>query len=134
MNSYVNLDDNSDWALVNMETNVQQMFDKLKDQYFKVWLIDVKWDVQWDKSGIITDGSSFKLIENLNGILVATCAMTRPRIQLVSVLLHALIHIYLNVSTKGAVSTRSHDDNFREIMLFLNQTLNTQITVADTHS
>lgn len=128
--TYVNLDDNQDWALVNLESNIQQMFDKLKEQYCKPSLQDIKYIVKWDKTEIISDCSSFKIFENHNEILVCTEAMTRPRIQLISVLLHALLHIYLSVCSKGEIKMNHHDESFRKIMLFLNEKLNTQLTVG----
>lgn len=130
INTFVDLNNNSEWALVNMEPDVQQMFDKLKDQYWQPWLKNVNYTVKWDTTGIISDESNFKIFESHKEILLSTSAMVRPRIQLVSVLLHILIHIYLSVCSKGGVKINSHDESFRRLMLFLNETLSTDISVS----
>jgi hypothetical protein len=129
INTYVDLDNNQEWALVNMQSNVQQMFDKMKICYWKELLKDVKYTVKWDVTNVISDGSSFKIFDCHKQILINTQAMTRPRIQLVSVLLHALIHIFLKVRSKGAIKLNQHCETFREIMYKLNSALSTQITV-----
>lgn len=134
INTYLDLDNNQEWALVNMQSNVQHMFDKMKNQYWKDSLTSVNYTVKWDESCVIIDGSSFKMFESHKQILINTNVMTRPRIQLVSVLIHILIHIYLNVSSKGAIKMNLHDDNFREIMLFFNETMKTQISVRKDES
>lgn len=129
INTYVDLNNNSEWAKVNMECDVQQMFDKCKEQYFKIWLKNVNYIVQWDSNDVISDDSNFKIFESHKKILLCKSAMIRPRIQLVSVLLHVLIHIYLCHSSKGVIKINNHDENFRQIMLFLNSTLLTDISV-----
>lgn len=129
MPTYVDLNNNQEWAMVNLEANVQQMFDKLADHFWQNWLKGVEFIIKWDKGGIISDDSVFKIFENERQIFISTSVMTRPRIQLVSVLLHILIHIYIKTSSKGSIAINAHDDNFRTIMLFLNDTLSTQISV-----
>jgi hypothetical protein len=114
-----------------MESNLQQMFEKLKDHFFAKWLKSVKYTIKWDTTGIISDDSCFKIFDAHKEVLVKTFAMVRPRIQLISVLFHVLIHIYLTTSSKGAIRINIHDENFRKIMLFLNDTLKTEITVSE---
>jgi SprT-like family len=130
--TYIDLDINQEWKLVNMETNVQQMFDKMKDQFANNFLKTVKYSIKWDSTGVISDDASFKFFETHKQVLISTKAMTRPRVQLVSMLLHILIHIYINFRSNGSIKINLHDDNFREIMLFLNKTMNTQISVRQT--
>lgn len=133
MNTYIDLNDNQDWTLVNLESNLQQMFERLKDQYFKMWSKKINYIVKWDTGGVISNNSSFMIFEAAKEVLISTNAMNRPRIQLVSVLLHVMIHLYLNVTSKGAIKLNLHDDNFREIMLYLNDLLSTQISVGKTN-
>lgn len=130
IHTYVDLNNNQEWALVNMESNLQQMFDKIKDQFWQKWLKNAKYIVKWDKAGVISDDSAFKIFESHKEVLVSTSAMVRPRVQLISMLLHVLIHIYLSSISKGKIMINNHDNNFRQIMLFLNKTLNTQISVS----
>ena len=130
MATYIDLRMSNDWALINMAPNLQHIFDGLKQGYFKPWLSKVNYTIKWDETGIISDNSCFKIFEQHKEILVSTETMIRPRIELISVLLHILIHFYLNASSKGSVKINMHDENFREIMLFLNRTLKTEISVS----
>lgn len=132
INTYVDLNNNQEWSLVNMEANLQQMFDKIKDQFWGNWLKKVKYTIKWDLAGVISDDSCFKIFDPHQQILIKTSAMVRPRIQLISIILHILIHIYLNTCTKGLLKINQHDENFRKIMLFFNDTINTEITVRFT--
>lgn len=130
MNTYIDLGFNQEWAEVNMESNLQQMFDKMKGQYFSSSLKTEQYTIRWDKTGIISDDSCFRIFASQKEILIRPDAMVRPRIQLISVIFHILIHIYLNASSKGSIQMNVHDENFRKIMLFLNNHLKTQIKVS----
>jgi SprT-like family len=129
INTFIDLENNQEWSVVNMESNVQQMFDKMKDHYFQKWLKLVDYKIKWDKTGIISDDSCFKIFEAHKEVLIKSTAMVRPRIQLVSVLFHILIHVYLATVSKGTIKINTHDEIFRKIMIYLNETLNTQISV-----
>jgi predicted SprT family Zn-dependent metalloprotease len=128
IHTYVDLNNNQEWAVVNMEANLQQMFEKMKDQYWKNLLTNVNYTIKWDTTAIISDDSSFKIFESHKQVLIHPKAMIRPRVQLVSLLLHILIHLYVSSQTKGKISL--HDENFREIMHFINDSMKTQITVS----
>lgn len=130
INTFVDINNTSEWAKVDMESDLVQMFNKLKTQYFKVWLKGAQYTIKWDLNGVISDESSFKIFESHKEILLCQQAMVRPRIQLVSVLLHILIHIYLSHCSKGAVKMNSHDESFRQIMLYFNMMLATDISVS----
>lgn len=114
-----------------MGPNLQMMFDVMKDLYFSTSLKAVNYTVEWDKNGDISDSSFFKISPH-HRIYICTEAMLRPRIQLVSVLLHILIHVHIKTSSKGSIRIDKHDENFRIMMLFLNENLNTQINVSYT--
>ena len=131
MSTYIDLSFNQEWKVIaNFESNLQMCFDRIQKQFFGKWLKDVKFIVKWDKTGIISDGSSFKIFESHKEILVKSTGMTRPRVQLFSVLMHVLIHIYLKKGTSdGTITINMHDENFRKIMLHLNDTLNMKISV-----
>lgn len=102
----------------------------MKGQYFSSSLKAEKYTIRWDKNGTISDDSCFRIFASHNEILIRPDAMVRPRIQLISVIFHILIHIYLKASSKGSIQMNAHDENFRKIMLFLNNTLKTQIKVS----
>lgn len=129
MGTYIDLSTSAEWAEVNMNSNLQQMFDKLRQSYFLPWVSLAIYNVKWDTNCCISDGSSFKIFKPQNEILVATTGLIRPRIQLISLLLHVILHLYLVDSLKGTQKINIHDDNFREIMLFFNRTLSTSISV-----
>lgn len=131
MNSYIDLSFNREWKVVNMESNLQLMFDKLQDRYFTKWLKNVKYLVTWDTTGIISDDSCFKIFDDHKEVLIKDTAMTQPRVVLVSVLMHILIHIYLATASKGTIKINTHDDNFRSIMLYLNETVHLKISVRN---
>lgn len=113
-----------------MEANLQQMFDKLKKRYFSQWITKMNFTVSWDIANVISDDSCFKIFDLDSVVLVKATAMVRPRIQLVSVLLHILIHIYLRVCSKNAIRINHHDENFRKIMCFLNSEIKSEISVS----
>lgn len=129
MNTYIDMTLNQEWKVVNMHSNIQQMFDKLQSHFFSRWLSNVKFVVKWDTTDIISDDSIFKVFENHKEILIKTSAMVQPRINLVSILLHVLIHVYLVKVSSGATKMNQHDENFRKIMLHLNSMLGTKISV-----
>lgn len=107
------------------------MFDVMTNLYFSNSLRAANYTIEWDKNGDINDGSFFK-IHPLQRIYICQEAMFRPRIQLVSVLFHILIHLHINTSSKGSIRMDKHDENFRRIMHFVNDALNTQINVSST--
>jgi hypothetical protein len=129
MNSYIDMSRNQEWKVVNMESNIQQMFDKLQAHFFSTW-IKQKITVKWDTMGVISDDSCFKIFEPQKQVLVTSSAMVHPRVNLVSVLLHILIHFYLSTCSAGAIKINAHDENFRRIMLFMNEKMQTKISVS----
>lgn len=130
INTYIDLNNNQEWALVNMKSNIQQMFDKMKDHYFAKWLKPTKYTMKWDTNGVISDDCCFKIFENDKCVLIKKTVITRPRVQLISMLLHILIHIYLRACSNGSIKINIHDENFRKIMLFLNETISSEISVS----
>lgn len=129
MNSYINMSLNQEWKIVNMEANLQKMFDKMQEQFFSKWLKNDKFIIKWDKTGIISDDSCFKIFESHREILIKDTAMVQPRVVLVSILFHILIHLYLVKVSAGAIKISTHDENFRKIMLFLNTAMDLKISV-----
>ena len=130
MNTFIDLNINQEWKVIeNFESNLQMCFDRMQNQFFGKWLKDVKYIVKWDKTGIISDDSSFKIFESHKEVQIKNNGMIKPRVQLFSVLMHVLIHIYLKEVSRGAITINSHDENFRKIMLHLNDTLNMKISV-----
>lgn len=130
MGTYLDLATSAEWAEVNMASDLQYIFNKLKASYFSPWLDKVTYTVKWDKTCVIPDGSSFRFFETVREVLVASEMMVKPRIQLISVILHILIHIYLGTCSNGTITLKSHGDSFRELFLFFNKSLDTEISVS----
>lgn len=130
MRTYLDLSTSQEWSEVDMSPNLQHIFDKLKSSFFSPWLDDTKYTVTWDKTCVISDGSSFRFFESHREVLVASLLLVKPRIQLISVILHILIHIYLSTSSKGTIKIGCHAESFRELFLFFNKSLTTEISVS----
>lgn len=130
MRTYLDLSTTAEWAEVDLASDLQYIFDRLKSSFFNPWLKDVIYTIKWDKTCIISDGSSFRFFETHREVLIAAPMMVKPRIQLISVILHILIHIYLSTTSNGKIKLSTHDDSFRELFLFFNNTLNTEISVS----
>lgn len=116
-----------------MECNLQFVFDKLKEHYFMKKLKLYYYTVVWAENNVLKD-VSFTISNESRLILINRSAMVRPRNQLVSLMFHILIHIYLNVVSKGAIKINTHNDEYRDIMLFLNSTLDLRISVVQKHT
>lgn len=131
LNAWIDLNcASSDWSEVNVKKcNVQFLFDKIKNFYFGPWLKDMQCNVQWDLNAI-DDGNNYKFSGPNDGILISISAITRPRVQLVSVLLHTLIHLYLRKVSKESIKLEQHGLQFRQIMKFFNERIDTKITTG----
>ncbi|CRK91832.1 CLUMA_CG005454, isoform A [Clunio marinus] len=130
INTYIDIDNKPDWSLVNIEADIQIIFNKLKKHYMEKWLKNANWTVKWKTSELPSCGSFYLISEVYRGLLVEHTALVRPRIQLISLLFHFLIHLYLKAVSNGSISLYDHDENFLQIMRFLNNKIGTQITAC----
>lgn len=132
LKTYVDLS-SSDWTEVKItRSNVQMLFDKIKKCYFGPLLKNAKYIVKWDLFEIIEGGTNYRIFESSKEILISTSALTRPRIQLISVLLHIMIHLYLSTASNGAIKSGQHGVSFKKIMSFFNDRINTKISIGHT--
>lgn len=124
---WIDIDNMSDWKIVDIKPDIQYIFDKLKQKYF---FGDIKepYGISFDENHAIVDGSAFKIFQRPKMILIAESVFIRPRIQQISVFLHILIHLYLNEASNDTIGINKHDENFRSIMHQLNRDLNATIT------
>lgn len=111
--------------------NIQMVFDKMKKFYFGPWLDDIKCVVIWDVAGIISDDSNYKIFSGQSfDIVVSLKTIVRPRIQLISLLLHVLIHLYVTKISKQKIAISHHGPEFRNLMHFFNSRIETKITTG----
>ena len=116
-----------EWKEVNIKSDIAMIFDKLKAKFF-CGKIDPEFKIHYDGRAIC-DGSAFKILEKSKVILVNQSTLVRPRIQQISMVLHILIHLYLNKVSDFKIGINKHDDNFRSIMHYLNERLYTNISI-----
>lgn len=121
----------TDWTEVKIsKCNVQMLFDKIKQSYFGQLLANAQYTIKWDFFDIIEDGTNYKVYESSKEILISTAALIRPRIQLISVLLHILIHLYLSNASKGVIKPDQHGVSFKKIMSYFNERIDTKISTV----
>lgn len=108
------------------------IFDKMKQFYFDKGLATVGCVVKWDQTGIISDECNYKIFNGLTGYeaYLSMKTLVRPRIQLVSLLLHILIHLYVTTSSKGKILISHHGPEFRKLMHFFNSRIDGKITTG----
>lgn len=120
-----------DWSEINLKKcSIQTIFDRLKGLYFSKWLADVDYSVVWDYYGAYTENSTYKIVTSTNTIYVSDSALIRPRLQLLSLVLHILIHIYLYVVSNKTIRLDQHGPEFKSIMKFFNQRIGTAICTS----
>lgn len=128
--TWIELGGGSDWTQVKMDRcNIQMVFDKLKEVFFGNFLKNVKCTVKWDDVGLIGNNDSYKIFDELNGyeVCVALKTLLRPRIQLISLLLHILIHMHITTISRKKIKIDHHGPEFRKLMHFFNERLETNI-------
>jgi hypothetical protein len=129
INTFIDLSNNQEWDVVNIASNLPKMIDGMVQHYFKSFFPNFDFKVSWDVNNVLSKDSSFKIFHTENEVLVSTSLQTVPRFELISVLFHILIHLYLNKISKDSIKVNEHDENFRRIMIFLNDSLKIKITV-----
>ncbi|XP_070501838.1 DNA-dependent metalloprotease SPRTN-like [Chironomus tepperi] len=128
LNIWIDMENPREWKEVDIKPDIDMIFNKLKKKFFGDE-IDPEFKIYYDLNHAICDGSAFKILEKSKVILINRSSLTRPRIQQISIILHILIHLFLNKVSAGKISISKHDDNFRNIMHYLNDRLFTCISV-----
>ena len=123
----------SDWTEISLaKSNVQMIFEKMKSHYFGSFLNNLNCDVNWDLLNTISENRNYSIIQkNLRyDVYISLNTLTRPRIQLISLLLHILIHLCITKASSEKISIDYHGQDFRKIMHFFNSRINSQITTG----
>lgn len=131
LNIWIELENSREWEVVDMKPDISMIFNKLKAKFFNN-SVDPEFKIYYDLNHAICDGSAFKILERSKAILVNQSTLIRPRIQQITMILHILIHLYLNKVSNGDIGINKHDDNFRSIMHYLNDCLFTNISISHT--
>uniref|UniRef100_A0A182VW63 SprT-like domain-containing protein n=1 Tax=Anopheles minimus TaxID=112268 RepID=A0A182VW63_9DIPT len=126
---YVNPEYNFEWKFVDVLPDIAAIFTKFDALYFQSRFKNKKMTIVWSESmGSTCTNRNFNNEEGrytiaLNGPLLTL----RPRIEIISIILHEMIHALLKMD--GVQESNSgHGANFRKIMTFLNSTLHTNIS------
>jgi predicted SprT family Zn-dependent metalloprotease len=132
LKTFIDLDQAShDWKEINLtHCKIQSIFDRLKDLYFSKWLNNVKYTVLWDYYGAYTGDLTYKIVSSTSTIYISDKVLTRPRIQLMSLVLHILIHIYLYFVSNTTIRFDQHGSEFKSIMKFFNDRILTSICTS----
>ena len=117
----------TDWVEVNILPKIQSIFDKIANIYFREVSM-VHYAISWGEDKFFFEKKSFSIILNEKVIyLNKQCLLLRPRMDLISVLLHILIHLHLILMKDSGI--QEHNGNFRKLMKHFNAFWRTQINV-----
>ncbi|XP_049287431.1 uncharacterized protein LOC125765938 [Anopheles funestus] len=126
---YVNPEYNFEWKFIDVLPDIAAIFTKFDALYFQSRFKNKKMTIVWsDSMGSSCTNRNFNDDEGrytiaLNGPLLTL----RPRIEIISIVLHEMIHALLKM--EGVKEPNSgHGENFRKIMTFLNKMLLTNIS------
>ncbi|XP_052889644.1 uncharacterized protein LOC128297964 [Anopheles moucheti] len=126
---YVNPEYNFEWKFIDVLPDIAAIFSKFDALYFQSRFKNKKITIVWsDSMGNSCTNRNFNDDEGrytiaLNGPLLTL----RPRIEIISIILHEMIHALLKMD--GVKESNSgHGANFRKIMTFLNSMLQTNIS------
>lgn len=119
---FIDLEGSTDWIRIPMEYKIQPLFDKLSKTYFNS--IGDPYQIIWSSDKEVIKDRAFLILPADKMVLLnASSLLMRPRIDLLSILLHILIHLFINGPSK-------HDANFRHMMHHFNSLWRTTINVS----
>uniref|UniRef100_A0A182NQY1 Protein with SprT-like domain at the N terminus n=1 Tax=Anopheles dirus TaxID=7168 RepID=A0A182NQY1_9DIPT len=129
LQAYVDPEYNFEWKFIDVLPDIGAIFRKFDALYFQSRFKNKKITIVWsDAMGNTCTNRNFnsedgKYIIALNGPLLTL----RPRIEIISIVLHEMIHGLLKVDGIKEPNN-GHGNNFRKIMTFLNSMLQTSIS------
>lgn len=127
MQTWINLDYNAEWKVVNVLPDIQYIYNGLNKFYFEGSLPGLT--VRYSSNLMNKNFYSLSLQENL--LLFDQNNLFRPRIDLFSAMLHAMIHLFIHKKSKESVGIAEHDSNFHKLTLHFNRLLRLNISVTD---
>ncbi|XP_058059542.1 uncharacterized protein LOC131210327 [Anopheles bellator] len=131
LQTWVDPEYNFEWQFIEVLPDIQALFDKLDTLYFQSRFKAKRFNVVWSTTmGTVTTNRNFNDDNGRYTIaLNAALLVLRPRIEIISIILHEMIHAYLKVE-KVKEPNGGHGDNFRKMMTFLNSMLQTSISFS----
>lgn len=131
LQTYVDPENNFEWKFVEVMPDLKAIFLRLDELIFQSRFKQKHFNVIWSQA--IGRECTNRNFNDVNGrytiALNETLLVLRPRIEIISVLLHEMIHAYLKL--EGVKETNNgHGANFRKIMVFLNRMLQTTISFS----
>uniref|UniRef100_A0A182YND9 SprT-like domain-containing protein n=1 Tax=Anopheles stephensi TaxID=30069 RepID=A0A182YND9_ANOST len=129
LQAYVDPENNFEWKFIDVLPDVESIFTKFDAQFFQSRFKKKKITIVWsDSMGATCTNRNFNDDEGRYTIaLNAPLLALRPRIEIISIVLHEMIHALLKID--GIKEPNSgHGGNFRKIMTFLNSMLQTNIS------
>ncbi|XP_049536297.1 DNA-dependent metalloprotease dvc-1-like [Anopheles darlingi] len=131
LQTWVDPECNFEWKFIEVLPDIRALFDKFDSLYFQSRFKSKNFNIVWsDTMGSSCTNRNFndehgRYTIALNAPLLAL----RPRIEIISVILHEMIHAFLKLE-KIIEPDNGHGDNFRKIMIFLNNMLQTNISFS----
>uniref|UniRef100_A0A182PR92 Protein with SprT-like domain at the N terminus n=1 Tax=Anopheles epiroticus TaxID=199890 RepID=A0A182PR92_9DIPT len=126
---YVDSENNFEWKFIDVLPDVRSIFNKFDMQFFESRFKKKKMDIIWCESmGSSCTNRNFNDDQGRYTIALNAPLLTlRPRIEIISIILHEMIHALLKIN--GIKEPNGgHGENFRKIMTFLNSKLQTNIS------
>ncbi|XP_053670794.1 uncharacterized protein LOC128721101 [Anopheles nili] len=126
---YVNPEYNFDWKFIDILPHIGSIFVKFDTIFFQSRLQKANINISWSDCMGRTctnrnfNGSDRKYYIVLNGPLLSL----RPRIEIISIILHEMIHALLKIEGVNEANG-GHGKNFHKIMTFLNRMIQTNIS------
>ncbi|XP_052868856.1 uncharacterized protein LOC128274637 [Anopheles cruzii] len=131
LQTWVDPEYNFEWQFIEVLPDIRSLFDKLDTLYFQSRFKAKRFNVVWSTTmGTVTTNRNFNADDGRYTIaLNAALLILRPRIEIISIILHEMIHAYLKVE-KVKEPNGGHRDNFRKMMTFLNSMLQTNVSFS----
>ena len=121
---------NFEWKFLDIRPDIKSIFQKLDERLFlgKLKKLNVVWSRTMGNE--VTNRNYNNEEDNVYTIgLNERLLCLRPRIDLISILLHEMIHAFLKVNGIKEANM-GHGENFRKLMLFFNDKIMTNISTS----
>ncbi|XP_058115746.1 uncharacterized protein LOC131287574 [Anopheles ziemanni] len=129
LQTYVDPDNTFEWKFIDVLPDIRAVFEKFDELFFQSRFKAKKISITWSESmGNSCTNRNFNDEEGRYTIALNAPLLTlRPRIQIISIILHEMIHAFLKMEgTKEP--NNGHGENFRKIMIHFNTMLHTNIS------
>ncbi|XP_038119208.1 DNA-dependent metalloprotease dvc-1-like [Culex quinquefasciatus] len=132
LQTYVDPENNFEWKFVEVMPDLKAMFLRLDELFFQSRFKAKNFQVLWSQA-IGKECTNRNFNDPTDGrytiVLNETLLALRPRIEIISILLHEMIHAFLKL--EGVQEPNNgHGANFRKMMIFINRMLQTNISFS----